>query len=75
MNKEAREKCPFCGGRAGLVSNHSGKLHTYFIYVKCEICGAQGRTYRSEEEPAAAGWNNAACIDALAAWNMRRGEE
>lgn len=67
--------CPHCGGTACLTSNYSYKTRTYFTFVKCDICGAQGKTYSSNEEPAAADWNNNACRDAISAWNMRRGEE
>lgn len=65
--------CPHCGGAASLNSNYSYKTRTYFIYVKCDICGAQGKIYNSEERPAAAGWDNQPCWDAIAAWNMRQG--
>jgi DnaJ-class molecular chaperone len=67
--------CPHCGGTACLNSNYSYKARTYFVMVKCDICGAQGKIYNSPEEPAAAEWNNAACIDAISAWNMRKGVE
>lgn len=65
------KKCPFCGGLAYLHQNYSYKTRYYFVYVKCEICGGRGKTYRSEEEPAEEGWNNEACLDAINAWNMR----
>lgn len=65
--------CPHCGGTAFLNANYSYKTRSYFTYVKCDICGAQGKIYNSEEEPAAAGWDNQPCRDAIAAWNMRQG--
>ena len=52
--------CPHCGGTACLNANYSYKTRSYFTFVKCDICGAQGKVYTSEEEPAAAGWDNAA---------------
>lgn len=64
--------CPHCGGTACLNSNYSYKKRFYFVYVKCDICGAQGKIYCSDEEPAAEDWNNTACIDAVNAWNMRK---
>lgn len=67
--------CPHCNGTASLNSNYSNKTRSYFVYVKCDICGAQGKTYRSSEEPAAADWNNEPCIDAVIAWNMRDGRQ
>ena len=39
----------------------------------CPHCG--GTIYSTQEEPAAADWNNAACNDALRAWNMRTNEQ
>ena len=69
--------CPHCGGVAYLNQNYSHKARGYFVYVKCEVCGAQGKTIHSREEPAAADWNNQACDSAVDAWNLRtddRGE-
>lgn len=63
--------CPHCGGIAYLTQNYSYKARSYFVFVKCDICGAQGKIYNSNEEPAATGWNNQPCNDAIAAWNMR----
>lgn len=71
MENERLKGCPHCGGGACLNSNYSYKTRCYFVYVKCDICGAQGKIYRSQEEPQAAGWNNQPCIDAVRAWNMR----
>lgn len=65
--------CPHCGGTACLNANYSYKTRSYFTFVKCDICGAQGKAYSSEEEPAAAGWDNEPCRAAISAWNMRNG--
>jgi len=67
--------CPHCGGVACINANYSYKVRKYFVFVKCDICGAQGKAYISEEEPAAADWDNTACRDAVSAWNMRTGAE
>jgi hypothetical protein len=67
--------CPHCGGTACLNSSYSYKYRCYFVFVKCDICGAQGKIYSTQEEPAAADWNNSACNDALRAWNMRTNEQ
>ena len=67
--------CPHCGGIAYLTQNYSYKARSYFVFVKCDICGAQGKIYNSTTEPAAAGWNNTACNDAISAWNMRIAQE
>ncbi len=66
--------CPHCGGPAFLNQNYSYRKRTYFVFVKCEMCGAQGKIYHSDEEPAAAEWNNQACDRAIVAWNMRTNE-
>ena len=65
------ETCPHCGGTACLPQNYSYKIRSYFVFVKCDVCNAQGKTYRSDTEPAADDWNTQACKDAIAAWNMR----
>lgn len=67
--------CPHCGGTACLNSNYSYKCHSYFVFVKCDICGAQGKVYNSEREPAADEWQGQSCIDAIKAWNMRTTEQ
>lgn len=65
--------CPHCGGTACLTSNYSYKTRTYFVMCKCDICGAQGKIFASDEEPTTANWENAPCQDAINAWNMRYG--
>ena len=70
-NHERMKPCPHCGGTACLHANYSYKIRSYFVYVKCDICHAQAKSYRSEEDPTEADWQNAACIDAIKAWNMR----
>lgn len=66
--------CPHCGGSACLTQSYSYKKRAYFVFVKCDICGAQGKTYASETEPAAESWDNQACRGAIAAWNLRTNE-
>ena len=68
---EGLKKCPFCGGRACTTANYSYKRKLYYVFVKCDICGAQGKAYTSEEDPAQEEWQNIACEDALNAWNLR----
>ena len=58
-----------------MYSNYSRRTRSYFVFVKCEVCGAQGKIYNSKTEPAAAGWSNTACNNAVGAWNMRTGQE
>lgn len=63
--------CPHCGGSARLTANYSYKIRAFFVFCKCDICGAQAKIYSCKEDPAAAEWNNDTCADAIAAWNMR----
>lgn len=63
--------CPHCGGTAYLTQNYSYKCRAYFVFVKCDICGAQGKIYNSPEEPAAENWKSQPCNDAIGAWNQR----
>lgn len=74
MTETQIKTCPHCGGAACLTQNYSYKARSYFVFVKCDICGAQGKIYNSADEPATTGWNNTACNDAIAAWNMRTPE-
>lgn len=67
--------CPHCGGEAYLAANYSYKIRKYFVFCKCDICGAQGKSYTSEEDPAAENWDNQPCRDAIKAWNMRTGKD
>ena len=70
------KKCPFCGGHAELCANDimrgeaRGKC---FVFVKCEICRAQGKTFLSNEDPDECNWENRACLSAIKAWNLRTG--
>lgn len=42
------------------------------MYVKCDICGAQGKIYSSQEEPDE---TSTSAKSAIMAWNMRYREE
>lgn len=64
--------CPHCGGEAELFKNYSHKTGSYFTFVKCSMCGSQGKIYNSYEDPERTGWeDNTACQSAVKAWNMR----
>lgn len=65
------KNCPFCGAEANIWQNYSCKTGYYFVYCKCSMCGAQGKTFPSECEPAEIGWSNSACDSAIKAWNTR----
>ena len=72
---EPLKPCPHCGGPAGLFANYSYRTRGYFVFVKCDICGAQGRICRSENDPQLENWESEACNKAAAAWNMRTGAD
>lgn len=71
MDNVTIKKCPFCGGAACLTRSYSYKTRSYFVYVKCDVCGGQGKIYRSAEDPAEEKWENSACQCARVAWNLR----
>lgn len=66
--------CPHCGGMAYLNSNYSYKTRCHFVFVKCDICSATGKTVASKTEPAEDGWTSPQCEQAINAWNMRTPE-
>lgn len=63
--------CPHCGGSARLNAGYNYKKKIFFVYVKCDICGAQGKIYGDEEDPEYYDWETPACQSAVSAWNMR----
>ena len=62
-------RCPFCGGKANVMWNYSGGF--YYTRVKCTVCEAQGKSYKSEENPTDNEWDTFECRMAASAWNMR----
>lgn len=64
------KSCPFCGGEGCLYSNYS-RYGKYLIYVKCEECYSQGKSYCSNENPEESNWQNQACEEAVRHWNRR----
>ena len=71
---EIVKECPHCGGSARLSANFSHKTHCWFIFVRCDICGSQGKPFGSRINPADKEWSTEECADAVNAWNMRKGE-
>ena len=65
------KRCPFCGGVAALYSNYSYKTRTHFVFVRCTMCHAQGRSYSEPENPIKNEWNTEKCDAAVNAWNTR----
>lgn len=62
--------CPHCGGEAMLKRNYNKEMHYYFMFVKCRVCGAQGKITGSDEDFTTEVYLNnlQAAIDA---WNTR----
>lgn len=72
------KNCPFCGGKGYLEEsqiNYGEFDGAYHVYVKCSICGAQGKEYMTLDPPSDSDWSTGQCEEAVDAWNMRRGEE
>jgi len=65
------KNCPHCGGEAELCGNYSTRTRSYFVFVKCNVCGSQGKIYNIPEDPERSGWGNYSCENAVRAWNMR----
>lgn len=65
--------CPFCGGQACLHSIYEREPDLYYVFIRCTICGAEGKKIPSWERPAECEWSNNPCDLASAAWNMRIG--
>ena len=74
MSNYKIKKCPHCGGESYLNSRYSVRCKGHMIFVRCEICGAQGKIYKAQADPETNGWNGAECLDAVNAWNMRTTE-
>ena len=64
--------CPFCGGIAGLHGNYSYKYKSWFVFVKCMMCGSSGKTFMTEKDPEETDWKDDGCNRAITAWNMRK---
>lgn len=63
--------CPHCGGTGCLIGQYSYKLKSYMIFVRCDVCGAQGRIYNTDDEKDIENWNSDAAYCAISAWNLR----
>lgn len=63
--------CPHCGGSGCLISKYSYRLKTYMVYVRCDVCGAQGRIYTTDSEKDFESWDSDTAYCAISAWNLR----
>ena len=71
MGETTIKPCPHCGGDATLYYTYSGKQRKYLVFVKCEICGSQGKLFADTNCPEDINWSDPACDSAIKAWNMR----
>lgn len=69
------KQCPHCGGTASLISKRNSRAMGYFVFVRCDVCGAQGKACYSSAPPELEGEGTQACKEALAAWNLRTYED
>lgn len=65
------KRCPHCGGTASLDGNFNIRLRRFYIYVKCDVCGSQGKVFRTLKDPDESAWEDEVCTMAVEAWNMR----
>mgnify|MGYP002769829150 CR=1 FL=1 len=68
------KECPFCGQGTAALYRSTGRRGV-FLYVKCEFCGAQAKTYSTKldyDDPEI--WESSAANLAVRSWNMRGGE-
>lgn len=66
--------CPFCGHDIASLIKRKGRRGV-FVYVQCEVCWAQTKTYGVDADFDDPGiWDSVECDLAVKAWNMRAGE-
>lgn len=65
------KKCPFCCGEGVLTSSYSHSWESYYVFVKCSICGASSKSFPEEKDPKIRNWETESCLDAIKAWNTR----
>lgn len=70
-NNTKIKTCPHCGGQAFLNMNFSHKWNCWYVAVRCDSCGAQGRSYRTDKDPTNAPEESLSCKNAIRGWNMR----
>lgn len=63
--------CPHCGGSARICQRYNYNARCYYVFVRCDICGSQGKSYKSTGDIYDPEYNDTADIDAISAWNMR----
>ena len=71
---EKIKTCPHCGGSASLRTNYNSNREVYYVFVRCDVCGAQGKLFYTKENPQTAEEDTYCNRGAIAAWNMRKGE-
>lgn len=71
MGKLEIKRCPHCNGSSELRVNYNEKTNLYFVFVKCDVCGAQSPYTSSYVDPEAHDWNTSSCKKVVEAWNLR----
>jgi len=62
--------CPFCGGKAKIVTSISTSLPHYpTAYIECEICRASTRIVPDID------WDGSFVLKVIELWNERAGEQ
>ena len=72
------KKCPHCGGNCDIYQYYNHKQGVWFVEVKCDMCGARGKTVscgKGKPSPSQTDWTCNAVERAISAWNMRYKEE
>ena len=70
-------ECPFCGSDNVLFYESKNRSryykygNGYFVYVKCDTCGAQSRSVWAHEQPSENNWDISATRDVAMLWNAR----
>ena len=65
------KRCPFCGGLADVRARWWGTGKTYIVFVQCQVCNAQTKTFPEEDNPARYNWETPAVELAIDTWNKR----
>lgn len=73
------KRCPHCGGKANIIQTYHIKEdlltqdcdYEWGLEVKCVICGARSKWFKTEGIPSDMGWDVPEYNYAIEAWNMR----
>ena len=66
--------CPCCGGASCLHSNYLREPDLYYVFVRCTVCGTEGKKIPTWDRPSEYEWRGNEANLAISAWNMRTGK-